>query len=288
MPWHPQFQIFWRWISASKSVTNFRILKEPDQLSFVCTGQVRVPEVWSKKGTNHQTPHLSTIDVIELSIECLREFLNSTLHQSVISTGSIRRMSIVAGRKPVEGSLDDIDIFGKAKKEIDGSYVLELSIANMTLNITYAPTAYPGLPTVPRGKQPIIVGDVMINSGEGQSTASAVVTPLSICTDETWSISSCFAASLQLGQALLYNLDGMDRSQSNTLWMKRTTIEFSQELSRSTQLQQPIFTRLENERKYIKPDGEWRRADIVSVICNAKIICSVTHRLPFGEVGDDN
>ncbi|WP_338883649.1 AvrD family protein [Xenorhabdus sp. TH1] len=268
------------YLRTNQSVINFRLLEGADHLRFICTGQVFLPDVWSQKGKNHQTPHLSTIDVIELSIECLRQLLANTLQNNIIRNGSIRTLSIIAGNKPVETSLDNIEISGKATKDSNGNYVLELAIANMMLEIVYVSTTNAGLPVLSPGKQPVEVSSVMIHSDDEESTASAIVTPLAVCTNETWSVSSCFAASLQLGQTLLYNLDKVDRAKSNTLWMKRTTITFSQELSRSTQLSQPIFTKLENVKKYTKADGDWRRADIVSVICNAKIVCSVTHRLP--------
>ncbi|WP_437611832.1 AvrD family protein [Erwinia sp. V71] len=268
------------YLRTDQIVANFQWAGGSDPLNFTCLGQVILPEVWSQKGTSHQTPHLSTIDVIELSIECLRQFLANTQPDSRICTGSIRKLNIVAGNKPVETALDAIEISGKASWGRTENHVLELSIANMAVEIFFVPTSVTGLPAISQGKQIIEVSDVMIHIDDEEPAGSAIVTPLSICTGETWSVSSCFAASLQLGQALLYNLDGVDRAKSNTLWMKRTSITFSQEISRSTQLPQPIFTKLENARKYTKQDGDWRRADIVSIICNTRISCSVTHRLP--------
>lgn len=269
------------YLKTNQSIENFQLLTGADHTRFVCNGVVMLPEVWSKKGKSNQTPHLSTIDVLELSIECLRQLLLArTLQNRPISAGHIKQISIIAGNAPVETSLDNIEISGKVLEDSDGNHVLEVSIANMQLEIVYVPTVSASLPVLSLKKQPIEVSCVMVHADNDESTASAVVKPLSIYTDETWSISSCFAASLQLGQTLLYNLDNVDRAKSNTLWMKRTTITFSNELSRLTLLSQPISTKLENVRKYNKTDGDWRRADIVSVFCNAKIVCSVTHRLP--------
>lgn len=268
------------YLRTTQNITDFKIAEGGEPLRFTCTGQVLLPEVWSQKGRSRQTPHLSTIDVIELAIDSVRQLFISTRQSDIIRTGTLRNISIIAGNKPVETDLDNIRISGRAVRDSNGSHIIELSIANMNLELVCVPVAGSGLPVVSPGKQPVEVSDVMVCLADEGAVAAAIVTPLAICTNETWSVSSCFAASLQLGQILLYNLDGVDRTRSNTLWMKRTTITFSQELSRSTQLPQPVFTKLENVKKYPKPDGDWRRADIVSVICNTRIVCSVTHRLP--------
>ena len=188
------------YLRTTQLITDFRLTKGTDHVRFNCTGQVFLPEIWSQKGRSQQTPHLSTIDVIELAIESVRQLFISTVQNYIIPTGAIRNISIIAGNKPVETALDNISIAGKAMRDSNGNYIIELAIANMTLELICVPTAVSGLPVVSSGKQRVEVSDVMLHLAEEEATAAAIVTPLAICTQETWSVSSCFAAALQLGQ----------------------------------------------------------------------------------------
>ncbi len=268
------------YLHTYQSVRDFRILQTDNGLGFSCLGTVHLPELWSRKGASHQVPHLSTIDVIELSLESLRQLLQHTLHGQVVPAASIKLIKIAAGNTPVETELGRIGISGRVRSDESGDYVVDLQIVNMTLEITFTRGPFSHVPALSSEKQAVKLNNVMALAQEQQALAFATVKPLRSDINQCWSLSSCFAATLQLGQTLLYALDNIQRAESNTLWMKRTVITLSQGLSSATDQEQPIFVRLDKPRKYPKPDGEWRRADIFGMICNASIVCSVTHRLP--------
>jgi Pseudomonas avirulence D protein (AvrD) len=88
----------------------------------------------------------------------------------------------------------------------------------------------------------------------------------------------CFVTSLQLGQVLLYELDGLRRGRSNTLWMRGTELRAAAE-------PQPLrdgarlTTRLEDSRLLERADGVWRAADIVGELGGATTRCSVAHKI---------
>ncbi|MFJ6537916.1 AvrD family protein [Paenarthrobacter sp. NPDC091711] len=94
-----------------------------------------------------------------------------------------------------------------------------------------------------------------------------------------------FVATLQLGQVLLYRLDAMNRSDSNTLWMRKTRMTFSGPGpkiggGRGTAL----GVRLRRSRLIGKNDGSWRCADVVGTFDGGEVVCSVAHELPPGTV----
>lgn len=93
------------------------------------------------------------------------------------------------------------------------------------------------------------------------------------------SLVDAFVMSLQLGQVLLYELDGVDRAASNTLWMRRTTIEAASPY-RSCAQPFPVAASLQEPRRLVARDRDWRTADIVSVIRHIRTRCSVAHELP--------
>ncbi|ENV48739.1 hypothetical protein P255_02737 [Acinetobacter brisouii CIP 110357] len=253
-------------------------------LKFSCFGRVVLPQTWSIKGNGSQKPHLSTIDIIELSLLTF-DHLIQTVYSNLpkISYKSlIYKMIIRAGKSPVESDFDQINIHGSMDKIDQETKALNLDISNMRIEIQYSSDFNKidySAPTVDL-KTPLDINDVMINVNEMK--ASALVTNNQLMKEkmEPWSTSCLFSVGLQLGQVLLYQLDSISRSESNTLWMKKTEIFF---LSDKPNLDHshPIFTRLDNVRRYKTSDGDWRKADIYSIFGNTKIICSVTHKLPL-------
>ncbi len=265
------------YLRTTQTIDIFRIVDSGDSLGLSCLGHVRLPDLWSEKGGGLQTPHLSTIDVLELSIECLRMLLHRTMHSNDLPADFVKKISVVAGSIPVEGNLETISISGQVHHADQESDVLELHIANMVVAITFASSYFPPSRYIVFSRQPVSIKNVMVNRDD--MTACAIVSPTTMNHSEAWSLSSCFASALQLGQTLLYKLDDISRAESNTLWMKRTAIFFSPSTP-ALDLPQPIYVRLDGAKRYTKSDGDWRRADIFAILCNTNIVCSVTHRIP--------
>jgi hypothetical protein len=265
------------YLRTGQSIDNFKIVDRSDGLDFSCTGHIALPDLWSEKEGDRQRPHLSTIDVIELAVECLRMLLHRTTYSQKLPADFLKKISIVSGNSPVEDGLETLALHGQVRRADADHDVLDLQIANMTVAVTFASSPPGPARYIAFSRQPVSIANVMVNTPE--MTACAIVNPANENPDEAWSLSSCFAAALQLGQTLLYKLDGLTRAESNTLWMKRTVIFFSPSPS-TLAFPQSIYVRLDGARRYAKPDGEWRRAEIFSLFCNTNIVCSVTHRLP--------
>lgn len=266
------------YLGVVHSFRDLHVIPNIDGFGFACRGKVTFPEVWSKKGGEQRKPHLTTIDVIELTLVCLSALAQHVLSNADVDGASVEKIEIIAGASPVESELDDIEITGDASYdgELDTVQVL-LDIANMKVVVSLKPGRNVGTPTVSTVKLPVTISEIVTHMKP--SVASGAVSPLQSQHDKLWPVSSTFAAILQLGQVLLYQLDGVGREKTNTLWMKRTSIQF---LPGATvaQGQQPSHVWLENERHYTKSDGHWRRAEICGLLANTKIVCSVTHKLP--------
>jgi hypothetical protein len=89
----------------------------------------------------------------------------------------------------------------------------------------------------------------------------------------------CFVAGLQLGQVLLYGLDGIPRARSSTLWMRETVIEL--DVRRRPAAGPAIATAALDRLRLLENGGAetWRCADIVSGFHGIRFRCSVAHRL---------
>ncbi|MGW2701234.1 AvrD family protein [Streptomyces sp. NPDC001340] len=88
-----------------------------------------------------------------------------------------------------------------------------------------------------------------------------------------------FVTSLQLGQILLYETDGISRGTSNTLWMRTTVLTAGVE-PESIRYETPLSVRLENSELLQRDNETWRAADIVGSLAGNTVRCSVAHRLP--------
>ena len=88
----------------------------------------------------------------------------------------------------------------------------------------------------------------------------------------------CFVGSLQLGQILLYELDGLRRGSSNTLWMRQTRLEVDQ-ARREWRSTLPLTTELRQAQLFTKAGSLWRTAQIVGRFGGVRMRCDVAHQL---------
>lgn len=269
------------YLKSSQIIRDFEMSGGLSAMQISCVGVVNLPDMWSTKGESQQKPHLSTIDVIEFALECLRQFRIGTRRGHELSTDLLSSISIVAGKSPVEDSMDSVRISGRVLLDDDAIEVMVLQVANMEVTLRMRPETNRYARGMGFSRQPVELGKVLLNAEEMQASAMAYSSPGEDVAGGAWSLSASFACALQLGQLLLYKLDKIDRAESNTLWMKRTFISFS-DLMPCVGNVQPIHAHLDDVLKYTKPDGEWRRANVCAALCNVQITCRVTHRLPPG------
>lgn len=265
------------YLKSSQVIRDFEMSGGLNAMQVSCVGAVSLPDMWSTKGEAAQTPHLSTIDVIEFALECLRQFRIGTRRGSELPTDLLSSISIVAGSKPVDDALHAVPISGQILLNDEAHEVMSLKIANMEVTLRLRPENGRLARDLSFSREPVELGKVLLNTEEMQASAMAYIDPER--SGGVWSPSASFACALQLGQLLLYKLDNIERAESNTLWMKKTTIKFSDSMP-CTGSAQPIYACLDDVLKYEKADGVWRRANVCAAFCNVEITCRVTHRLP--------
>lgn len=88
-----------------------------------------------------------------------------------------------------------------------------------------------------------------------------------------------FVVNLQLAQALLYQLDDMDRGNSNTLWMRSTHLVLDAAHT-PTAGDYEATAALENIRRVHMGGQTWRVADSVGDIAGVHLRCALAHHLP--------
>ncbi|KUP98193.1 AvrD family protein [Thermobifida cellulosilytica] len=280
------------------------------------TAAVTYPQDWSRKGTTDQLPHLSTIDVLLLGVQLSELVL--TRHVGFDAeqrrTFWVRRARIRAGSSPVEEQLAGFPVSarlvgqGASPSGPDrATATVDCTVGTLRIRTEIDCPAVPGTAAAtslddvlrPSGSRPFgdayrsrrqHVEHVVVGADRTRATAQLRVDTWGEAaapgdgTEEAFQPSvgliDVFVTALQLGQIMLYELDGIARADSNTLWMRRTRFE-------AARPQRPVHEPIPVTASLVEPallrtgDGEtWRSADISAVAAGIRMTCSVAHRLP--------
>ncbi|MCZ4605915.1 AvrD family protein [Streptomyces sp. Lzd4kr] len=96
------------------------------------------------------------------------------------------------------------------------------------------------------------------------------------------SMIDAFVTALQLAQIMLYDLDGMRRQDSNTLWMRQTTLTASRPDRPTAAI--PVAAWLDEPGLLRMGGGTWRTLDVVAELAGLQVRSAVAHQLPEGNV----
>lgn len=275
-------------------------------------GSVRVGDHWSVKGSTSQQPHLGTTDAIVLALEAAEALLASRYAPSILPSVYVREITLIAGTTPIEDTLDDFPVTATTTGQSnDGVMRVHIEMASMKAVMeVHHPLCVASRANLRTENPDALVGDaalrvygdiyksrqtdirdITLDSSALTSRATVAVSepvpdlPASIGLEGAYqpglSLMEGFVATLQLGQVLLYELDGLSRADSNTLWMRRTVIKASAPPS-SIRSGLPLDVKLRRSRILPLNGSNWRCADIVGRIGeHLEITCDVAHELPL-------
>lgn len=275
------------------------------------TVAVDYPADWSRKGEQDQRAHLSTVDIMVLGARLVEVHLRYArgLDREQLRAAALERVRIKAGSAPVEDGLTGFPararITGSAPAP-DGSVttVAECVIGTMRLHCELrhaAGTPAPDPNATPAGftdaelrelldEGPHVYAEeytlrrqyaenVTAVPSESRADARVRIDPALPELPASALVVDAFVIGLQLGQLLLYELDGISRADSNTLWMRLTEIECRDNGVPRVPVA-PVTVRLDNRRLIEKAGHEvWRAADIVCAFQRIDMRCSVAHRV---------
>ncbi|MFI9503729.1 AvrD family protein [Nocardia sp. NPDC052566] len=289
---------------AAHRITDVRIHPAGDGTGIVTsTVGVEYPADWSRKGDHDQRAHLSTVDVLVLAARLIETYLTRVrgLTRGQLATAVLEQVSVRAGAAPVEDDLRGFPASARissAAAAADGSVttVAECAIGTLTLRCRVRHEAGTGVARSPhwfeelREPGPYLFAEdytarkqfleaVTVHRVHGQALATVRIHAPRTGLPASALVVDTFVVGLQLGQLLLYELDGLSRADSDTLWMRRTIVECGEhQLSRVPAA--PAVARLENSKLIEKSGNQvWRIADIVCEFQQIEMRCSVAHRI---------
>ncbi|MEV8524866.1 AvrD family protein [Streptomyces sp. NPDC052000] len=288
----------------------------PGSGTITATASVICPPDWSKKGDTDQRPHLSTIDALVIGARLGELFLTRRhgLSERERAAMWVRRIEIRAGNAPDEENLEALSAEARLRTtredEADPSAalsVLECTVGGMRVRCDIVhpagrlcesghATYDTGLADLPAGvygegfkhrRQPITEVTVDLERQRADATVTVVPVPgahrsavgLEGAYQPSVSFVDAFVVALQMGQALLYGLDNVERARSNTLWMRRTVLE-CEGPDRPAADPFAVTTELTDSTLLDVRGALWRTADITSTCAGIRVMCSVTHEIP--------
>ncbi|MGQ4482028.1 AvrD family protein [Streptomyces sp. SAS_276] len=285
------------------------------------TAHLALPAAWSRKGDRYPTPHLSSLDVMLFAARLTGLY---AAHACSLGPGDrfeVCSVDIKAGARPDEEGLESFPVTGRlAAAEDTGplwSTTLDCRVGSLSARVharhsparraPAAPRSYylaeelPGpwndAPYgVPHGARSQLLTGVRITGGtqEPYASARAALVPdgAQAPRDGTpASMIDAFVAAMQLGQVLLYTLDGVERADSNNLWMRRTRVTTDDPRTTDTDTDTgagagvpegaggEVTARLDRARLLRSASGTWRTAEISGALHGVRAWASVAHLL---------
>ncbi|MFJ2580435.1 AvrD family protein [Kitasatospora aureofaciens] len=296
-------------------LSHIRVARTPDGVAGArAVVRVRYPSDWSRKAVGDLRPHFSTVDGLVLAAQ-LAELCLTDRRGDDLREAWLRKVRITAGNRPQE-DLDRLEAIATCRRQepLDGApgwsvSVIDCSIGTMRVRCElvhpsgspregrwqYANPAEVLGPAADRyydhgfTTRRQLVRDVTVDQAALTATARlgieqeepASPTPRGLETAYGPSVTmvDAFVTALQLAQVMLYEMDGVRRQDSDTLWMRQTVLSaatahrpFDGGVPVTTALAEPDLLRLNGDT--------WRTMTVAAEMAGIELRSAVTHRLP--------
>lgn len=294
------------------------LLVENDAITAVTT--IHYPLAWSKKDTETDlVPHLSTIDATYIGLQLSEVFLTlqfdldtlarnqlfiKTLHLKA-KQGVLEDLNkvvckvihfVVSGTSydchQFRGQIGNIEFYSEIEmRTYPSTNLLSKSFETVSeilgnpkeryFGILYKQTQHSITNIETDGdllvsKAEIVVKNEIFDSNNHQGLDTAHLSNL------TPSVLDCIVAIAQLSQVLIYEMDDVNRKNSNTLWMRKVKID----RKRVTQpIFQPSSIKVEKTKVVKMRQEKWRMVDLEGAFYNYNFQYSLAHILPEGDEG---
>lgn len=305
-----------RFFGSGYKRSSYQIQPHMDDDKLSATVDVSYPADWSlkQKGADLR-PHLSTVDVMILGVRSAETLLHNVLGltPNQIELATIQKLVVRAGTRPEE-SLEGLQLSAEIKKTVtatnsngrttDSTVVAQVGVMQATVVVRHetpharqlAPPNYSYLiedsdgywgAGYRYGDQIIenVVADIGALSAEAEvnvfSEFSSLPRPKSSHSLGFVTFIDAFVSLLQLGQVLMYELDGIDRGRSETLWMQRLVLRPSSHYEGRTSTADKALAKLRitDHQLLALPSGKWRNVDFAGDLGGIDLSATFAHRI---------
>ncbi|WP_371616943.1 AvrD family protein [Streptomyces sp. NBC_00454] len=301
-------------------VSQLRIEQADGTGTVRATAGVHYPTDWSKKDETALRPHLSSIDALLVAVQLGEAFLTHAHGLDGVQRRAmwLRRFVMKAGSAPQENleAFDATAVHVETVPGVDSPLVsvFDCQVGSIKVRTEIAHEAFgehrgasPG-PAFHQHLDDLLgeaagrhygegyklsrstVGDVLLDLPEGRVEATAkVVHPggpegsQGLGGDHHASLSMFDALTVlaQLGQVLLYRLDGITRQTSNTLWLREVTISCDRP-DQALGQDLTAVSWISKSQRFEHRGATWRSAALEGTLGGFSTHCALVHQLPDG------
>jgi Pseudomonas avirulence D protein (AvrD) len=277
--------------------------------SITATAGLSYPDDWSRKSSGSLRPHLSSIDALVLAAQLAEAHLTHTRRLDVGQRRRtwLRSFDMRGGRVPQEDlaalPVQAIQLGTRSGVSIYSCLIGPLGVTceighDGPADVLGADAAYDDLESLLGAAEGRYYGagfrrraqriaDVRVApDGEAIAATVAVADPDHALDDGLGgaygpapSMLDGLVCLAQLAQVLAYRLDGIERGQSHTLWMRRLAQEAPAPPLPATG---PVAATLALQRSRVLAfgDGRWRTLDVAGELHGIRVRSSIAHQLP--------
>lgn len=275
------------------------------------------PVDWSrKKEGDDLTPHLSTVDVMVLGMRCVETLMEKEvgLSEKDIGAARIRKMVIRAGTRPQEDLVDVPLSAAITRRKAEGDWRNLVSTFDIRVGVMSSRVQ------VEHGKPreiPLDAGDwstltgrddrywgtgyrredqllrnVSVDLGELRCRADVELrkegyaSGLGSRCSSTMTVVDGFVSLLQMAQVLLYEIDGLDRSNSDTLWMQQVVLRQGGPATERDDTGAASLV-ISDHQLLDMSDGQWRNAELKGRMGDVTMSATFAHRISKSEKGKE-
>lgn len=282
-----------------------RLRYESASARLIGDATVQYGRCWSVKGQQAQGAHLSSVDAIVLAAALAEGYLRAAfaLDDEDLAHSWVSRIDVRAGAQP----LTDLQGFEvtceRAGDAVDAGTVFDCRIGPLNVRLEIAHRSV-GLLVREGGAVADVVfthgvyGDLHKRSGLPVHSVSVdrdsqqCVARVTAATPEenARGLEAAFRGSAriidavvlvaQMAQVLLYEMDGLTRAESETLWMRRITISVARPMR---PIEEPLNVEVRTERSRVvdmRSAGTWRVTEFaLTDLAGISGVTSVAHQI---------
>jgi hypothetical protein len=310
---------------VAHQITDVSVIRQDEGTGYVqASASLRYPVDWSRKSADVELrPHLSTIDALLLGVQLGEIYLTHAYGLDGVARQKmwLRRLAMRAGTTPQEDLAEfriraDHSETRTVPDTLCGhvsSFACLIGTVRIRFDIEHGMGPVSSRDGFYPAAEDILGPGSHRYYGEGYKLRKQIIKALELDLENqrlealvkisgetenlpghglaahyhpTLSMIDCLAAMSQTAQVLLYELDGVKRSSTNTLWMRKVVME-------SRTPYQPLFNpfmvsaAVTSSRLLNLAGGSWRVADMAGHFQGVQVEASLAHELPKdGTAGD--
>ncbi|WP_424445866.1 AvrD family protein [Microbacterium sp. CH-015] len=268
------------------------------------SASVLYPTNWSEKNGAVQLPHLASVDAMALAVSIVEDYLSRGGLGDPVDLGSarIRSCDLIPGAHPTTELTHmpvRLDVDRPTAGDAGWNGVVVLGAFKVRIGLGQLRTAPHAEHQMPAGETYFggvfravqrRLGVVSAQDGiifeatalaQAPTMAAGIRPGIDLAYNEKASMLDALVFCAQVGQVAIYSLDGLDRAETDTLWLRRA--RFVRASPPGDDAGGSCRVVVERTSLIERDSSRWRTADLVGKFASVEISFRLAHLLPAAD-----